>query len=150
LAGVVAVDHLGARYDPNLGRFTQPDPSGQETNQYLYAEGDPVNNNDPDGTFSLDTGLKFAGIDLAIGAAVATGPLSIGLGVAAIAADEGGLYADGASGGTMAATGILDAATLGTGAMGDAYASEGVAYGVKAGYTAGNVAVNYFGLLDED
>ncbi|MFB6752527.1 RHS repeat-associated core domain-containing protein [Streptomyces sp. NPDC056353] len=29
---------MGHRYyDPTLGRFTQPDPSGQETNPYLYA-----------------------------------------------------------------------------------------------------------------
>ncbi|MEE1928730.1 RHS repeat-associated core domain-containing protein [Streptomyces sp. TRM 70351] len=41
---------MGARYyDPALGRFTQPDPSGQETNAYLYAGGDPVNRSDPSG-----------------------------------------------------------------------------------------------------
>ncbi|CAL9321361.1 hypothetical protein SUDANB66_06317 [Streptomyces sp. SudanB66_2053] len=41
---------MGHRYyDPTLGRFTQPDPSGQETNPYLYAVGDPVNNTDPTG-----------------------------------------------------------------------------------------------------
>lgn len=46
--------HLKARYyDANLGRFTQPDPSGQEQNPYLYAEGDPVNRIDPNGTLSL-------------------------------------------------------------------------------------------------
>ncbi|MCT9089720.1 DUF6531 domain-containing protein [Streptomyces sp. ASQP_92] len=46
--------HLGARYyDPNIGRFTQPDPSGQEKNPYLYAEGDPVNRIDPRGLYSL-------------------------------------------------------------------------------------------------
>ncbi|WP_344077921.1 RHS repeat-associated core domain-containing protein [Streptomyces crystallinus] len=46
--------HLGARYyDPNLGRFTQPDPSGQEKNPYLYAEGDPANRIDPQGLISL-------------------------------------------------------------------------------------------------
>ncbi len=34
--------HLSARYyDPRIGRFTQPDPSGIERNPYLYAEGDP-------------------------------------------------------------------------------------------------------------
>ncbi|MFJ3539615.1 RHS repeat-associated core domain-containing protein [Streptomyces sp. NPDC090109] len=44
---------MGARYyDPHLGRFTQPDPSGQETNPYLYATGDPINHTDP-------TGLSF-------------------------------------------------------------------------------------------
>ncbi|MFD5949775.1 RHS repeat-associated core domain-containing protein [Streptomyces collinus] len=41
---------MGHRYyDPTLGRFTQPDPSGQEKNPYLYAGGDPVNNSDPSG-----------------------------------------------------------------------------------------------------
>ncbi|MFG3149127.1 RHS repeat-associated core domain-containing protein [Streptomyces sp. NPDC048243] len=52
--------HLQARYyDANLGRFTQPDPSGQEQNPYLYAEGDPVNRTDPNGTISL-TGIADA------------------------------------------------------------------------------------------
>ncbi|MCQ0025056.1 DUF6531 domain-containing protein [Streptomyces somaliensis DSM 40738] len=46
---------MGARYyDPALGRFTQPDPSGQETNPYRYAEGDPVNHTDPTGLLSVD------------------------------------------------------------------------------------------------
>ncbi|MGR8008505.1 RHS repeat-associated core domain-containing protein [Streptomyces hypolithicus] len=46
--------HYAARYyDPNIGRFTTPDPSGQEQNPYLYAEGDPVNRIDPQGTLSL-------------------------------------------------------------------------------------------------
>jgi uncharacterized protein RhaS with RHS repeats len=41
---------MGARYyDPNTARFTQPDPSGQETNPYLYAAGDPINLTDPSG-----------------------------------------------------------------------------------------------------
>ncbi|MEV5320308.1 RHS repeat-associated core domain-containing protein, partial [Streptomyces sp. NPDC052687] len=43
---------MGHRYyDPQLGRFTQPDPSGQETNPYLYAGGDPISNSDPNGLF---------------------------------------------------------------------------------------------------
>jgi RHS repeat-associated protein len=42
--------HFEARYyDPNIGRFNSPDPSGQEKNPYLYAEGDPVNRIDPSG-----------------------------------------------------------------------------------------------------
>ncbi|SBU99121.1 RHS repeat-associated core domain-containing protein [Streptomyces sp. MnatMP-M77] len=51
--------HFAARYyDPNIGRFTTPDPSGQEQNPYLYAEGDPVNR----------TGLlSFDGIGNALG-----------------------------------------------------------------------------------
>ncbi|MFI0242339.1 RHS repeat-associated core domain-containing protein [Streptomyces sp. NPDC016845] len=51
LGGVV---HYAARYyDTNIGRCTQLDPSGQEHNLYLDAEGDPVNRIDPDGTLSL-------------------------------------------------------------------------------------------------
>jgi RHS repeat-associated protein len=42
--------HLQNRYyDPTLGRFTQPDPSGQEENVYLYSEGCPSSNSDPTG-----------------------------------------------------------------------------------------------------
>ncbi|GGU67815.1 hypothetical protein GCM10010274_65300 [Streptomyces lavendofoliae] len=55
---------MGAHYyDPNTARFTQPDPSGQETNPYLYANGDPVNQSDPTGLLSfpdLSGGLEFA------------------------------------------------------------------------------------------
>ncbi|MFF7542234.1 RHS repeat-associated core domain-containing protein [Streptomyces canus] len=41
---------MGARYyDPQLGRFTQPDPSGKESNPYAYAAGDPINRTDPSG-----------------------------------------------------------------------------------------------------
>ncbi|MER5887163.1 RHS repeat-associated core domain-containing protein, partial [Streptomyces sp. NPDC001941] len=47
--------HFEARYyDPNVGRFTQPDPSGQEKNPYLYADGDPVNRIDPNGLAFFD------------------------------------------------------------------------------------------------
>ncbi|MFE5141325.1 RHS repeat-associated core domain-containing protein [Streptomyces fagopyri] len=53
-------DHLQARYyDANIGRFTQPDPSGQEQNPYLYAEGDPVNRIDPAGLFSWSDTLEI-------------------------------------------------------------------------------------------
>ncbi|MFI8170623.1 RHS repeat-associated core domain-containing protein [Streptomyces sp. NPDC085931] len=41
-------------YDPSLGRFTQPDPSGQETNPYLYAGGDFIHFTDPAGLGFLD------------------------------------------------------------------------------------------------
>ncbi|MFD1829292.1 RHS repeat-associated core domain-containing protein [Streptomyces desertarenae] len=52
---------MGARYyDPHLGRFTQPDPSGHETNPYLYATGDPVNRTDPTGLFSIGDTLGIS------------------------------------------------------------------------------------------
>ena len=41
---------FGARYyNPTLGRFTQPDPSGQETNKYAYTGDNPITNTDPQG-----------------------------------------------------------------------------------------------------
>lgn len=53
--------HYAARYyEPNIGRFTQRDPSGQEQNPYLYAEGDPVNRIDPSGLFSFSDVLDVA------------------------------------------------------------------------------------------
>ncbi|MEW2266066.1 RHS repeat-associated core domain-containing protein [Streptomyces sp. NPDC047853] len=52
---------MGHRYyDPTLGRFTQPDPSGQETNAYLYAAGDPINNTDPNGLLGCPGWLEDA------------------------------------------------------------------------------------------
>ncbi|MET9395500.1 RHS repeat-associated core domain-containing protein [Streptomyces sp. NPDC006624] len=54
--------HFQARYyDASIGRFTQPDPSGQEKNPYLYAEGDPVNRIDPQGTLSMGGVLEGLG-----------------------------------------------------------------------------------------
>lgn len=44
---------LGARfYDPTLGRFTQFDPSGQESNPFGYANCNPLNSKDPSGLAS--------------------------------------------------------------------------------------------------
>ncbi|MFJ2738506.1 RHS repeat-associated core domain-containing protein [Streptomyces sp. NPDC087440] len=79
--------HLKARYyDPRIGRFTSPDPSGQEKNPYLYAEGDPVNRIDPMGTFSFSDALNIgaqlvsdiAGCAAGVGAASSSGLLIAG------------------------------------------------------------------------
>jgi RHS repeat-associated protein len=51
---------MGARYyDPQIGRFTQPDPSGQEKNAYLYAGGDFINNIDPTGLAWYSKAVDF-------------------------------------------------------------------------------------------
>ncbi|WP_435812018.1 RHS repeat-associated core domain-containing protein [Streptomyces massasporeus] len=89
---------MGHRYyDPSLGRFTQPDPSGQEANPYLYAAGDFINNTDPSGLYSIDDfasdvatvvdtgtagGMTGAGIGCGVGFFVATLP---GCGAGAVA-----------------------------------------------------------------
>jgi RHS repeat-associated protein len=45
---------MGARYyQPELGRWTQPDPSGLDANAYLYVGGNPVNFVDPSGLSSF-------------------------------------------------------------------------------------------------
>ncbi len=45
---------MGARYyQPELGRWTQPDPSGLDANAYAYAASDPINNSDPTGLFCI-------------------------------------------------------------------------------------------------
>jgi RHS repeat-associated protein len=64
---------MGARYyDPTLGRFTQTDPSGKETNPYLALGADPVNHIDPNGTFSLGKFLEGTGAAaVAVGSAAA-------------------------------------------------------------------------------
>ncbi|WP_258229385.1 RHS repeat-associated core domain-containing protein [Arthrobacter sp. HMWF013] len=53
---------FGARYyHPARGRFTQPDPSGQEANRYLYAGANPINNTDPLG-LATEGAMLFGGI----------------------------------------------------------------------------------------
>ncbi|GAB3006077.1 hypothetical protein GCM10023080_084660 [Streptomyces pseudoechinosporeus] len=65
--------HNKARYlDPNIGRFTQPDPAGLEANPYLYASGDPTNMIDPNGLWSMPGWAKAAVgtvVTVAVGAA---------------------------------------------------------------------------------
>jgi RHS repeat-associated protein len=89
---------MGARYyQPELGRWTQRDPSGQDANAYLYVGGNPVNFIDP-------SGLGFLGIDCPFGetdsggcngasrsfvATAATGLFAGSVAVAACAASAG-------------------------------------------------------------
>ena len=69
---------LGARYyNPTTGRFTQPDPSSQETNTYNYASCDPVNSSDPTGLASCDTQPAFV-MGLTLTAALLLAPVTMG------------------------------------------------------------------------
>ncbi|MFF9395297.1 RHS repeat-associated core domain-containing protein [Streptomyces griseoluteus] len=125
--------HLNARYyDANIGRFTQPDPSGQEKNPYLYAEGDPVNRIDPDGLFSfpdVSGALEWASLTQKImsgdtkGAFAAEVGILVGIGTEAVcgaAAAAGAVPTLGASigagitGCTVLSAGLGTAAAVGT------------------------------------
>ncbi|WP_373314646.1 RHS repeat-associated core domain-containing protein [Streptomyces longispororuber] len=111
--------HFEARYyDPHMTRFTQPDPSGQEKNPYLYAEGDPVNRIDPSGLLSLgDVVGAVAGTVASTALDGVLGPVVGGavggcLGGAVTAAIDGGSI-----GKACAEQGALGAATGGAGAL---------------------------------
>ncbi|WP_437771361.1 RHS repeat-associated core domain-containing protein [Arthrobacter sp. KNU40] len=52
---------FGARYyNPFHGRFTQVDPSGQESNRYAYVGCNPINGTDPSGLDSASCGWAAA------------------------------------------------------------------------------------------
>ncbi|MET9925768.1 MULTISPECIES: RHS repeat-associated core domain-containing protein [unclassified Streptomyces] len=126
--------HFAARYyDPNIGRFTTPDPSGQEKNPYLYAEGDPVNRIDPTGLISFD------GVADALGPIgdVATGAVHLAQGdTQALWGDVAGVVAGGVAG---ALCGAAVAASAGPTLGGSLGATAGC-YAIS--WSAGQIASN--------
>ncbi|MFG3155363.1 RHS repeat-associated core domain-containing protein [Streptomyces sp. NPDC048219] len=94
---------MGHRYyDPTLGRFTQPDPSGQETNPYLYGAGDPINNTDPTGLISWgDIGGAALGVVVGTALTVAGQPVA----GAAVGGCVGGGVAKALNGGSLGEVG---------------------------------------------
>jgi RHS repeat-associated protein len=77
---------LGARYyNPTTARFTQPDPSGQEPNNYNYASCNPANYTDPTGFGSCSTtnivktfiGLGIATLTFPEGPTIAAGAAAV-------------------------------------------------------------------------
>ncbi|MFD3959307.1 MULTISPECIES: RHS repeat-associated core domain-containing protein [Streptomyces] len=102
--------HFAARYyDPNIGRFTTPDPSGLEKNPYLYAAGDPVNTIDPLGLLSFADSVGMVAGTLAGSVAVATVAVACagaaGVGCIAAGAVTAALWGAGAGGAGAAIAG---------------------------------------------
>ena len=115
---------MGHRYyDPNLGRFTQPDPSGKETNAYLYGAGDPINHIDPSGLALVDA-LGPVGDVIQAGAHLAEGDTK------ALWGDVAGAVAGGGIGMACGSMALAAPLTLG--------ASAGFALGCYAASWAGS------------
>ena len=97
---------FGARYyDPNTGRFTQPDPSGQEQNRYSYTADEPIDRSDPTGHGWLSwvaVGLGVAAIGLGIASGVAA-PESLAAAAYLAASTDSGAVATGIDAGCQLA-----------------------------------------------
>lgn len=72
-------------YNSSWGRFTAPDPTHQERNQYAYGKSDPINRSDPTGTYSIDNFYQDVGLvgsagggGAAIGAAIGCAVTAVG------------------------------------------------------------------------
>jgi RHS repeat-associated protein len=135
---------MGARYyDPQLGRFTQPDPSGQEKNSYLYAAGDPINNTDPSGLLSLGEGLTRAGQAVGLAGALAAPALPLGLGLTAVSAglEVAGGIAEGKSASDIAGGAVVNLVGGKVGVAADLLkASKTMSRGVNLSYWGMGVA----------
>ena len=82
--GVTGLTKFGARYyNGELGRFTQPDPSGKDL-PYAYAGCNPVNNTDPSGNDTCSQTSLWLGI-VSFGVGLASIPLTGGLSAALMA-----------------------------------------------------------------
>ena len=94
-SNATGMHYMRARwYDPELGRFASEDPCGlaDGTNLYTFAGNDAINGHDPSGCISFKgifRGVRrFAGAALGVAAlavAAATGPVTAGGAIAAIA-----------------------------------------------------------------
>ncbi|MEV6447088.1 RHS repeat-associated core domain-containing protein [Amycolatopsis sp. NPDC051716] len=108
-------------YSPVYARFTQPDPTGQENNAYVYSHGDPVNSSDPNGDYSFgDLGQNLGG---QVGGYVA--------GVVTAAAC-----------GATAGAGCLVAGVVGGALLGAAGAGIGAAIGGARGSDVGDALID--------
>ncbi len=106
---------MGARYyQPELGRWTQQDPSGADANAYLYAGGNPVNFVDPSG---------YTYVDFNVG----IGPFTVG--VAINGNDDGSVGDVHLYGGVTASVPVLSGSgSVGTGNVDGGGCVQGSAY----------------------
>lgn len=111
-------------YDPNLGRFTTPDPSSQYLSPYLYTGDNPISYIDEDGDFAF---IIIAAIIIGALAGAYAGGMAVNGGNPNPAAWD---WNDG-----MTYAGIFGGAAIG-GISGAAGAYVGLTYGVAAGTTA--------------
>ena len=113
---------FGARYyDPKIGRFTQPDPSGQEDNTYLYAGANPINNTDSSGldfwgdfasrAVPAIVGFGVTAVGVIAGAAVSgvVAPIAISAGVGCLAGASAVAVSDSLTGNQTSAGGYWGA-----------------------------------------
>ncbi|HKP04149.1 MAG TPA: RHS repeat-associated core domain-containing protein [Chthoniobacterales bacterium] len=78
-------DYRNRLYQPELGRFVQPDPKEFEAgdyNLYRYCHNDPVNRGDPFGLLDMDTAIQRALFE--------TGTTLLGAGIGALIGGGGG------------------------------------------------------------
>lgn len=137
---------MGHRYyDPTTGRFTQPDPSGAENSQYLYAAGNPINYVDPTGLAYWNASISgcavicaevgFTNGDLQVGVGVGT-ELSAGANLGGGIGDtgDGGLSGDLSCSGAIGPVGasVEGGAALSGGGYGGASYNPGIGGGCNA------------------
>jgi RHS repeat-associated protein len=136
--------HYGARYyDPNIGRFTSPDPSGQEKNPYLYAEGDPVNRIDPSGLASHGLNLEVCAFGGCLGGGVSVnddGAIHPSVSVGAGTPGVSGGYEASASDASAGWTGEVECSAgyyrASASTQGDTSAGASTSYSAKPGCSA--------------
>ena len=127
---------LGVRsYDPNIGRFIQPDPSEQEgTRSYVYCGDAPLDCSDPSGLLSLEDVLNPFGI---VTRATGIGLMVAGGGLTALGILQG-MGMDPGSGPNMPSLQLAGSALMGAG------------FSLLTGEGVGGGGEGRFGRISED
>jgi RHS repeat-associated protein len=142
---VIGLDYYNARwYDPQLGRFVQPDSAIATTtdpasyDRYAYVNNNPINKNDPTGYCPwcvMIVGGALVGALISYGTQVAGNIAANGWSVGALTNVNGAAIAAGAVSGAVGATvGLVGAALAGVGLV--ATVLTGAAAGIASGQAA--------------